>query len=303
MIPPEATIVITTRQRKTDLRKAIESCLSQDLNIEVLVFDDASEDGTADMVMQEYPSVRLFRMQDRKGYIVLRNLGFAEARSPYVFSIDDDAHFSHPSTVRLTLNAFANDDATGAIALQYFEPNRTPKQRYMAETLSGARVRSYVGCAHAIRVDVARQLGGYREFLVHQGEERDLCIRMLEKGYSVKYLQTPPIVHNPSPVRDHSRLAYLGHRNTFLFDVLNVPLPSLIWRFPADVFLILKHRITLRALPGRIANTVKALVACFWFLSKRDPVSAATYAAYSRLPMHGPIAPSIFQHQVSVAKP
>ncbi|MFN6129012.1 MAG: glycosyltransferase family 2 protein [Planctomycetota bacterium] len=301
MTLPEATVVITTRQRKTDLRKALESCLLQDLNIEVLVFDDASEDGTADMVAQEFPSVRLFRMQDRKGYIVLRNLGFAEARSPYVFSIDDDAYFSHPSTVRLALDAFADDDSTGAIALQYLEPKRAPKQRYMAQTPSGARVRSFVGCAHAIRVDVAKQIGGYREFLVHQGEERDLCIRMLEKGYSVKYVQTPPIVHNPSPVRDHSRLAYLGHRNTFLFDILNVPFPSLLWRFPADVILLLKHRITLRALPGRIANTVKALVACFWFLSKRDPVSAATYTAYSRLPMHGPVAPSILQDQVPVA--
>jgi glycosyltransferase involved in cell wall biosynthesis len=303
MTLPEATVVITTRQRKTDLRKAIESCLSQDADIEVLVFDDASEDGTADMVAQEYPSVRLFCMDDRKGYIVLRNLGFAEARSPFVFSIDDDAYFSHPSTVRLALNAFADDGATGAIALQYFEPNRTPKQRYMALTPNGECLRSFDGCAHAIRVDIAQQLGGYREFLVHQGEERDLCIRMLEKGYSVKYLQTPPIVHNPSPVRDHSRLAYLGHRNTFLFDILNVPLPSLLWRFPADVILLLKHRITLRALPGRIANTVRALVACFWFLSKRDPVSVATYTAYSRLSMHGPVAPSLLQDQFAIAKP
>jgi GT2 family glycosyltransferase len=293
IMTPHATVVITTRNRKEDLRRAIQSCLEQDTDIEVLVFDDASTDGTSDMVQREFPNVRLLRTEQRVGYIALRNRGFEIANGEIVFSIDDDARFTDRSTVRQALQAFAEDATLGALALRYTEPNRTARQGYMPEVPSGTQLRNYIGCAHAIRVDAVKKMGGYREYLVHQGEERDLCLRMLDAGYAVRYLPTPPIIHEPNQVRDHSRLFYLGHRNTFLFDILNVPLPSLLWRLPADIVLLIKHRITLRALPLRIMNTIRSLAACLWFLPKRAPVSRETYRLYKSLPTHGAVDPRV----------
>jgi GT2 family glycosyltransferase len=290
---PQATVVITTRNRKEDLQRAIQSCLEQDTDIEVLVFDDASTDGTSDMVQREFPNVRLLRTEQRVGYIALRNRGFEIANGEIVFSIDDDARFTDPSTVREALQAFAEDETLGALALRYTEPNRTARQGYMPEVPSGTQLRNYIGCAHAIRVDAAKKMGGYREFLVHQGEERDLCLRMLDAGYSVRYLNSPPIVHEPSPIRDHNRLAYLGHRNTFLFDVINVPFPNVVGRLSADVLLLLKHRITLRTFPSRVYNTFRSLVACLWFLPRRAPVSRETYRLYKSLPTHGAVDPRV----------
>jgi glycosyltransferase involved in cell wall biosynthesis len=295
IMAPQATVVITTRNRKEDLRRAIQSCLGQDTDIEVLVFDDASTDGTSEMVQRDFPKVRLITIKKRSGLIVLRSRGFWEAQTPIVFSIDDDARFTDPSTVREALKAFTEDATLGALALRYTEPNRTARQGYMREVPSGTQLRNYIGCAHAIRVDVAKKLGGYREYLVHQGEERDLSIRMLHAGYSVRYLNSPPIVHEPSPIRDHNRLAYLGHRNTFLFDVINVPFPNVVGRLSADVLLLLKHRITLRTFPSRVYNTFRSLVACLWFLPKRAPVSRETYRLYKSLPMHGAVDPRVLR--------
>jgi glycosyltransferase involved in cell wall biosynthesis len=295
IMAPQATIVITTRNRKEDLRRAIQSCLEQDADIEVLVFDDASTDGTSEMVQREFPNIRLLCTEERVGYIALRNRGFQIANGEIVFSIDDDARFTDPSTVREALQAFAEDTALGALALRYTEPNRTAMQGYMCEVPSGNRLRNYIGCAHAIRVNAAKNLGGYREYFVHQGEERDLSIRMLHAGYSVRYLNSPPIIHEPSSIRDNSRMNYFGYRNTFLFDILNVPLPSLLYRLPLDVVLLIKHRLTLFNMPWNLMNTFRSLAACVWFVPRRAPVSRETYRLYKSLPTHGAVDPRVLR--------
>ncbi len=259
--------------------------------LEVLVYDDASDDGTQQMVKAEFPTVRYFRNDQRTGYIVLRNRGFRDADSPYVFSIDDDAWFSDSRTVSRVVSEFENQHQTAAFALQYVEPNRTERQGYMPNLTDKSCVRNYIGCAHVIRTNVARQLAGYREYLIHQGEERDLCLRIIDAGYHIQYLTTPAIVHEPSSRRDHSQLAYLGLRNTFLFDVVNVPIPHVLLRLPADIVLLLKHRISLREFPRRAWHVIRGLAACTRFVLKRAPVSNRTYRTYRTLPAHGPIRP------------
>ena len=99
---PAASVVITSRNRKDDLLTAIDSCLHQSVPVEILVYDDASTDGSADAVTQKFPSdqfphVRVFRQETPTGYIVLRNRGARDARTNYIISIDDDAVFWPPS--------------------------------------------------------------------------------------------------------------------------------------------------------------------------------------------------------------
>ena len=66
----------------------------------------------------------------------------------------------------------------------------------------------FIGTAHAVRRDVFLACGGYREFLVHQGEEGDFCIRMLAGGHHVRLGNSDPIHHFESPRRDFRRMDY-----------------------------------------------------------------------------------------------
>jgi glycosyltransferase involved in cell wall biosynthesis len=293
---PEASIVITTRDRCDELRNALRSCEQQTkVNLEILVYDDASTDGTQEMVESEFQHVRYFRKQEQSGYIVLRDCGFEDAHGEFVLSIDDDARFSDPDTLAIVLENFRLLPSVAAFALRFTEPCRSSQQGVMPEIEENSEVRNYIGCAHAIRRNVALQLGGYRGYLIHQGEERDLCLRMLDAGHEIRYLKTPPIIHNPSQKRDHTRVAYLGLRNTFLFDVVNVPFPAVLWRLPADVILLLKHRITLGGFPRRVWYTVRALFACIRFIPQRRPVSRAAYSRFRNLPVHGAVAPDVMK--------
>src|SRR5262245_46760837 len=183
---PAATVVISTKNRRDDLRRALASVFAQTAPVDVLVMDDGSTDGTAEMVRHEFPSARLIRSDVSRGYIVRRNEAANVAETPYLFSIDDDAEFSSPDVVERTLTDF-DDLRVGAVAIPYIEPHKGNRLLQCAPSPDAIWVTdAFVGTAHAVRRDVFLQLGGYRESLVHQGEERDFCIRMLACGPIVR---------------------------------------------------------------------------------------------------------------------
>ena len=100
-------------------------------------------------------------------------------------------------------------------------------------------------------------VGGYREALVHQGEEGDYCLRMLDAGFIVRLGSADPIHHFESPRRDFRRMDYFGVRNAVLFVWQNVPMPYLWWHLPALIV-----RLALFTLqPGRLATRLSGMAA------------------------------------------
>jgi len=51
----EIAVLITTRNRRDELRRALASVRDQTCAAEVIVIDDASTDGTAELVEREFP--------------------------------------------------------------------------------------------------------------------------------------------------------------------------------------------------------------------------------------------------------
>jgi GT2 family glycosyltransferase len=282
---PMVSIVITTRNRKIDLVRALQSCFTQAYpNLEVLVFDDGSTDGSAQIVAEQFPSARIIRDENRKGYIVRRNQGFAQARGKYVVSLDDDAYFTDPCTMEPVVAMFESADDLAAIAMTFVEPPIS----FGVDKQTGTEVRSYIGCAHAIRREAALQLQ-YREILIHQGEERDLCIRLMDQGWRIAQCPTPPIVHRPSPVRNRQRIERFGIRNTLLFDTLNIPMPYLVMQFLRDCAKLVCRKPGWPITLYRAWYLLEAVGSCVRFAHLRHPVSRVTYRRFARLPRHGPI--------------
>ena len=266
-------MVITTKNRKEELLKAVESAMGQRGLLEVIVIDDGSTDGTAEELEKKFnhrghnrasgqmrdgaianwpegrgsgrdrvkehgglvcseaglpldnpsgaafsnpstselnrdpentslirsadgpaslpatgysppvttglPVLRLIRHEVSAGYIVRRNEGARVARGDVIFSLDDDAVFSSPFVVEQTLRDFSHP-RIGAVAIPFIEPHKANREMQRAPTREDVWITaSYIGTAHAVRRDVFLALGGYREHLVHQGEEGDFCLRML----------------------------------------------------------------------------------------------------------------------------
>ncbi len=279
----QATVVITTRNRKQDLRQAIESALTQTAKPNVLVVDDGSTDGTAEMVRADYPAVQLERAEKSLGYIVQRTRAATLATTEIIISIDDDAAFSTPHVVQQTLADF-DHPRVGAVAIPFINVNRenVVHQRAPDDTHVVA-TSDYIGTAHAVRRQLFLDIGGYRSFLFHQGEERDFCIRMLDRGFVVRLGRADPILHYESPRRDIRRMDLFGRRNDILFVWHNVPglqFPVFLlgWTYLglAFGFKVRRPMVMIRGLGMGYAGILHE-----W--SKRKPVTSSTHRLFRRL--------------------
>jgi len=285
------SLVIATRNRKELLRDALQSCFAQTYRpIEVIVYDDNSTDGTEELVRAAFPEALYFRQVENVGIAALRNLGLHQARGEYVFSIDDDAYYTDSTTLEQAVDLFKRYPQVAALAMRFIEPyrgNPALTTSFATNEEGLCELSSFVSCAYGIRRKVAIAAGGYRDFYMYRGEEGDLSIRLLDRGYSIMYTATPPIVHLFSPARAWSRMMPLAIRNTFLTTFLNVPHPFLLPRLLVNAINLLRYKLTWRELPRRVWSIVAGSAACVRYARHRSAVSMDAYRRFRRLPRHG----------------
>ena len=86
------TVVIPTRNRRELLLSTLRSVLAQrEVDVDVVVVDEGSDDGTADAVrLLGEPRARVVRHDTPKGLPAARNAGLAEATAEWIAFCDDD---------------------------------------------------------------------------------------------------------------------------------------------------------------------------------------------------------------------
>lgn len=292
---PSATVLVTSKNRKNELRTALTSALSQTAPIEVLVIDDGSTDGTTELVRSEFPSVRLISHAVSRGLIVRRNEGAKLASAPIVVSIDDDAAFPSPRTVEQTLREF-NHPKIGAVAIPFINVNQDSIVRQKAPDGDNIWIADrYIGTAHAIRRDVFLRLGGYREHFIHQGEEGDYCLRMLAAGYVVRLGTADPIHHFESPRRSFERMDYYGRRNDILFAWHNVPLVALPIHLAGTILNGLRQAFRVRRYRKNLAGQLGGVLWCCLHFRNRAAVPSHIYWLGRKLKKQGATRLEIFK--------
>jgi glycosyltransferase involved in cell wall biosynthesis len=287
----QATVVITTKNRCNELRTALASVIAQrGCKIETIVIDDGSDDDTAEMVRANFPNVRLVRHEKSAGYIVRRNEAAQLAHAPVIVSIDDDATFASPDTVTQTLAEF-DFPLVGAVAIPFINVNRNATVWQQApDDGEMYEIFAYIGTAHAVRRNLFLDIGGYREFFFHQGEEMDVCIRLMDAGYIVKAGRADPIHHFESPKRIHSRMMIFGRRNDILFSMLNVPAMDLPVHLAGTSFKGLAAGIRLGHPWWAAQGLLRGYAAALTRLGLRRPVRREIYKRFRRLKRHQMLA-------------
>ena len=275
-----------TKDRRESLRHALASALAQEGEIEVLVVDDGSADGTAEMVRADFPGVRLERFSSSAGLVVRRNFAVRVARAPVVVSIDDDAVFTAPDVVAQTLRDF-DHPRIAAVAVPYVDVRHGDAQLQRAPDDDVPWVgATFRGTAFAVRRAEFLALGGFREAIFHQGEEADFTLRMLDAGWLVRFGRAAPIHHFESPTRSLRRMYVYGRRNEILLCFTYLP-------FPGNVLIALGYaakgvrHTPRRQIPSSLRGIVLGVRDSWRLRSQRRPVRWRTVWLDRRLRLAG----------------
>jgi len=239
------SIAILNYQRRDALREALTSARSQDYPVEILAVDNASTDGSAEMVRDEFPDVRLVALPENIA-AAARNAGVAAAKGDIVVTIDNDVRFTTPNDVATAvaelerhpgaaLVNFMIVGADGALSRRDWCHPRDPDvwahrpfaTDYVLEGASACRRQAFL------------EVGGYWPplFIGHEGW--DLALRLLDAGHELRYTPDVRVRHLvDTTARPSSRIYYTFSRNAVWVALRHLPAPAAAASIARDLALM-----------------------------------------------------------------
>lgn len=269
---------IVTHNRAGILPKAIRSALSQDYpGLEVAVLDDGSADGTRDL-RSSFAGVQWLRWESPRGYLEARNELMQAAAADYYLSLDDDAWFIEQDEISVAIEYLETNPNVAAVAFDILSPDRAQP---VART-GGRPIHMFIGCGHIVRMSAVRESGFYVPGPgLYGSEEKDLCLRFLDRRWDVHLLPGVHVWHDKTVVaRDLAAQHRSGVCNDLAFALRRCPFPLILMVLPGKV---LKHLAF--ALRQRLLRPCLAGLALFFrhagaVWQGRGPVRAATFQEF-----------------------
>ena len=269
---PLVTVMITARNRPEELAKTLRLLRRQSYpRLDVMVIDDASEEPLGPVVLREWPAAELARNEAPIGYMRSRSLGMARASGEYVLSLDDDSCLTRPDDVQRAVSRFEEEPKIAVLTFLLYEGDDLPPELPTGE---GERyVRTFSGCAHMIRKEAIRDVGGYRDLYFYYAEEPEYSIRLIAAGWRILSYPAVVVHHRVSPIgRSWGRIHAYSYRNNVWTVLLLYPFPRVVtiasWRILQNT-MKMARRGELRWLLWAVASLFAGLP---WIARERAPV-------------------------------
>ena len=226
----DLSVIVVSYNTRQLLYECLHSLYAADApagGLEVIVVDNASADGSPDMVRHKYPQTCLIASPDNRGYSAANNQGSAVAQGEYLLFLNSDTVVSPQSLVGPLAYMKAHPEA-GALTVRLIYPTGerdpdnhrgfpTPWNAFCHFALlsrlfpKSPRFNGYFRAyedfseIHAVPVIAGsymmmpqaldRQLGGWDETYFFYGEDIDYCYRINEAGYQIIYYPLVEVLH------------------------------------------------------------------------------------------------------------
>lgn len=220
-------------------------------DLEVIVVDNASTDGS-DRIPDEFAArARLIRITENLGYGGGINAGIAAASGDAILALNNDIVL-HPSCVEHLALAMEADPRTGMCAPKMLLPDGRLNSTGICISRSGAawnrdmgmrdpgpeapaeEVLGPCGGAALYRRAMLEQVGSFDESFFLYMEDVDLAVRGRLAGWECRYVPEAVVVHanGASAGRGSDLAVYYGNRNILWYTVRDFPLLLLVTSLP-----------------------------------------------------------------------
>ncbi|MGK4569293.1 glycosyltransferase family 2 protein [Flavobacterium sp. 3HN19-14] len=241
-------ILISTKNRINDLAITLAGIdkLFPNLNLECVIYDDGSTDGTFEYVASNFPQFRLLRNETSKGYIFCRNKMLNETKADFAISLDDDANFVTENPLNPIANYFAANPKCGAIGFRIFWGLQLPDDTNTKQ--QPHRMKAFVGCGHIWRMEAWRAIPNYPEWFVFYGEEEFASKQLFQKNIEVHYFPEV-LVHHRVDVKsrkinsDYTRRLKYSLRSGWLMYCLFDPIVLIPRKLAYSVWMQFKTKV------------------------------------------------------------
>jgi GT2 family glycosyltransferase len=252
---PKVAVVILNWNGIKHLREFLPSVLSSVYpNLDIIVGDNASTDGSVEFIRQEYPSIRVIQNDDNYGFTGGYNRVLAKVEADYYILLNSDVEVS-PGWITPVIELMESDPLIAAAApkiraynqKEYFEhagaaggfidaygyPFCQGRIFYEIEQDNGQYQQSgevfwATGAAMFVKSKCWRDAGGFDERFFAHMEEIDLCWRLKNMGYKIIYCAESEVFHLGGGTLnvENPFKTYLNFRNNLLLLANNLP----FWR-------------------------------------------------------------------------
>jgi len=220
----DLSIVIVNWNTREYLDRCLKSvlCELEGLEYEIFVVDNASEDGSVDMVRVRYPQVRLIANEDNPGFARANNMAIQESRGKYILLLNPDTEMRAGALAVLLefLGKTPRAGAAGARLLNadgslqtsaYPEPTLwrelwrlfhldifRPYANYPMHTWElkqPRRVDVLMGACVLLPRKALDAVGLFDERFFMYSEEVDLCQRLRQDGWQLYWVPQAEVIH------------------------------------------------------------------------------------------------------------
>jgi N-acetylglucosaminyl-diphospho-decaprenol L-rhamnosyltransferase len=240
MLPPVLTVVVVTWNSSGPLVNCLRAVEVERevISLELLVVDNASTDGSADVARQVAPWAQVIENRDNRGFAAANNQALAQAQGRYVALLNPDAEVLDHALLRL-VRCLARMPEAGAAGPMTLTPSgevdfrcarrfptlwtefcevsgltrRFPRHRLFSGASMGhwdhkdpRDVDALSGACMVIRREALEQVGLLDEDFFMYSEDTELCFRLKQAGWRVVYWPEARVQHwggySTSQVRD-----------------------------------------------------------------------------------------------------
>jgi Glycosyltransferases involved in cell wall biogenesis len=224
----KVSVIIPVYNGKNYIKQSINSALNQTFkDVEVIVIDDFSNDGTYEYVLNEFINevnlgkVKIFRNEKNMERSYSRNFGFNVSSGEYIFFLDYDDEWK-ANYIEETIENFNNFDIIYSIPRTFIDKNgnvlRVSKRKYskdINELVFSAQI------AYPSASAFKREKFIYFNENYNQREDWELFIRAVLSGLKIKVIDNNKVMIREHDKRTSGGLSFLNNTLKVYFDYKN----------------------------------------------------------------------------------